>query len=132
VASYGLLTVAGLISFVLGSLMLFDAPIPDMRVSLAVVLPTALMIAGVTVFLLSRVVKVHSRPPVTGEEGLVGEVGQAVSEIAPFGKVKVHGEWWDARGRGGSIAPGARIRVVAINGRELLVEAADATEGSTA
>ena len=72
--------------------MLFDAPIPDMRVSLAVVLPTALLIAGVTVFLLSRVVKIHSRPPVTGEEGLVGEVGQAVSEIAPVGKVKVHGE----------------------------------------
>lgn len=132
VASYGLLTVAGIISFVLGSLMLFDAPIPDMRVSLAVVLPTALLIAGVTVFLLSRVVKVHSRPPVTGEEGLVGEVGQAVSEIAPVGKVKVHGEWWDARGRGGSIAAGAPVRVVAINGRELLVEAAETTEGSTA
>ncbi len=42
VASYGLLTIGGLICFVLGSLMLFDAPIPDMRVSLGVVLPTAL------------------------------------------------------------------------------------------
>jgi membrane-bound serine protease (ClpP class) len=131
VASYGLLTVGGIVSFVLGSLMLFDAPIPDMRLSLVVVLPTALVMAGVTVFLLSRVVKVHQRRPVTGEEGMVGEIGYAVSDLAPEGKVKVHGEWWNARARGGPVASGASVRVVAVGERSLEVEAvAGTSEGS--
>ncbi len=100
--SYGLLTVGGLISFVFGSLMLFDAPIPDMRVSLAVVLPTALVIAGVTAFLLTRVLRAHRLRPITGAEGLIGEVGTALADIDPTGKVFVHGEYWDARSASGA------------------------------
>jgi membrane-bound serine protease (ClpP class) len=122
VSSYGLLTVGGLISFVLGSLMLFDAPIPDMAVSLGVVLPTALVIAGVTAFLLNRVVRAHRLRPMTGEEGLIGEVGTALNDIDPTGKVLVHGEYWDARSASGAIASGARVRVVAVGSRLIDVE----------
>ena len=122
VTSYGLLTVAGLISFVLGSLMLFDAPIPAMRVSLAVVLPTAVVVAAVTVFLLSRVVRVHRSRVTTGEEGLVGEIGKALSELAPEGKVLVHGEYWDARSTGQVISAGTRVRVLAVGRRQIEVE----------
>ncbi len=122
VTSYGLLTVAGLISFVLGSLMLFDAPIPAMRVSLAVVLPTAVVVAAVTVFLLSRVVRVHRSRVTTGEEGLVGEIGKALSELAPEGKVLVHGEYWDARSVGPVIPAGSRVRVLAVGRRLIEVE----------
>ncbi len=122
VTSYGLLTVAGLISFVLGSLMLFDAPIPAMRVSLAVVLPTAVVVAAVTVFLLSRVVRVHRSRVTTGEEGLVGEIGKALSELAPEGKVLVHGEYWDARSTGQVISAGTRVRVLTVGRRQIEVE----------
>jgi len=114
VASYGLLTVGGIISFVLGSLMLFEGPIPAMRVSLGVVLPTAVVVAVVTGFLLTRVLWAYSQPPMTGKEGLVGEVGRAIGEIAPEGKVAVHGEYWDARSTGASIPDGGRVRVVAV------------------
>jgi membrane-bound serine protease (ClpP class) len=132
VTSYGLLTVGGIVSFVLGSLMLFDAPIPDMRVSLAVILPTALVMATLTGFLLSRVLRVHKRPPLTGQEGMVGEIGYAASDLAPEGKVKVHGEWWNARARGGPVSAGASVRVVAVGERSLEVEAvATTSEGST-
>jgi len=120
VASYGLLTIGGLICFVLGSLMLFDAPIPDMRVSLGVILPTAIVLAGVTAFLLNRVVRAHRLRPMTGEEGLVGEVGTALSDIDPTGKVLVHGEYWDARSVTTAIASGARVRVVAVVGSKLI------------
>jgi len=131
VASYGLLTVAGIISFVLGSLMLFDAPIPDMRVSLGVVVPTAVLMAAVTGFLLSRVLKVHQRSPLTGAEGLVGETGVVIADLAPEGKVKVHGEYWNARAQRGPVAAGASVRVVAVAGRHLHVEkVAETTEGS--
>jgi len=131
VSSYGLLTVGGLISFVLGSLMLFDAPIPDMRVSLGVVLPTAVVLAGVTAFLLNRVVRAHRAQPMTGEEGLVGEVGTALSDIDPTGKVLVHGEYWDARTTSGAIASGSRVRAVAVGSKQIDVEpVTSAGEGS--
>jgi membrane-bound serine protease (ClpP class) len=131
VASYGLLTIGGLICFVLGSLMLFEAPIPDMRVSLGVVLPTAVVLAAVTAFLLNRVVRAHRLRPLTGEEGLVGEIGTALSDIAPAGKVRVHGEYWDARSEVGAIAAGARVRVLAVGPKRIEVEPADtAGEGS--
>ncbi len=121
VTSYGMLTVGGLIAFVLGSMMLFDGPVPAMRVSLGVVLPTALLVALVTVALLSRVIRAHRRPAMTGSEGLIGEVGQALSALAPAGKVAVHGEYWDARTTGEEVAAGAEVAVVAIEGRRLLV-----------
>jgi membrane-bound serine protease (ClpP class) len=125
VTSYGLLSLAGIASFVLGSLMLFDSPIPAMRVSLGVVLPTAVVMAFVMVFLLSRVVRLHRQRTITGREGLVDEVGRAVSALEPTGKVLVHGEYWDARATGGPVAAGARVRVVSVDGRTLTVAAAD-------
>ncbi len=119
VTSFGLLTVGGVICFVLGSLMLFDGPIPDMRVSLGVVLPTAVVIAGATVFLLQRVVKAHSRQVMTGVQGLVGEIGTALTEISATGKVLVHGEYWDARSTGGPIPKGAKVRIEVVGGKRI-------------
>jgi membrane-bound serine protease (ClpP class) len=135
VTSYGFLTIGGLICFVLGSLMLFDSPIPDMRVSLGVVLPTAVVVAGATVFLLSRVIQVHRRQVMTGMAGLVGEVGKALSDLDPSGKVLVHGEYWDARSPGGRIDKGSEVRVVLVGDRRIDVTvvqpAEDAGEGSS-
>jgi membrane-bound serine protease (ClpP class) len=131
VTSYGLLTVGGVISFVLGSLMLFDGPIPDMRVSLGVVLPTAVVVAFVTGFLLTRVLRAHRERPMTGREGLIGDKGRAISEIAPEGKVAVHGEYWDGRSTGGAIPAGSTVRVVAVDGRRIdVVAVGDDEEGS--
>ncbi|MEJ2580739.1 MAG: nodulation protein NfeD [Acidobacteriota bacterium] len=131
VTSYGLLTVGGVISFVLGSLMLFDGPIPDMRVSAGVVLPTALVVAILTGFLLTRVLRAHSVPPLTGREGLVGNIGRAISEIAPNGKVAVHGEYWDGRSVSGAIAAGSKVRVVTVHDRVIdVVAIGDDEEGS--
>ena len=132
VTSFGLLTVGGVISFVLGSLMLFDGPIPAMRVSLGVVMPTAVIFALLTGFLLSRVVRAHRARPMTGPEGLVGEVGRAIGELAPAGKVVVHGEYWDARSVGGTVAGGTRVRVVAVGDRAIeVVPVVDSVEGSS-
>jgi membrane-bound serine protease (ClpP class) len=112
--------------------MLFEAPIPDMRVSLGVVLPTAVVLAAVTGFLLSRVVKAHRSRPMTGTEGLVGELGTALGDLDPVGKVRVHGEYWDARSTGGAIPDGARVRVLAVGVKQIDVEpAGGAGEGSS-
>jgi membrane-bound serine protease (ClpP class) len=99
VTSYGLLTVAGLVAFVLGSLMLVPGPIPEMRLQANFVLPTALGIMGIAVFLLNLVVRTHRTRVHTGAAGLVGEVGRATSAFAAGvrGEVFVHGELWRAR-----------------------------------
>jgi len=130
VTSYGFLTIGGLICFVLGSLMLFDGPIPDMRVSLGVVLPTAVVVAGATVFLLSRVIQAHRRQVMTGMAGLVGEVGKALSDLDPSGKVLVHGEYWDARSTGGFIDKGSEVRVVLVGDRRIDVTVAQPAENA--
>ncbi len=130
VASYGLLTIGGVISFVLGSLMIFDGPIPAMRVSLGVVLPTAVVVAFVTGFLLTRVLRAHRERPMTGREGLVGDIGRVISALDPHGKVAVHGEYWDARSADGPVERGARVRVVEVHDRWIdVVAAGDAEEG---
>jgi membrane-bound serine protease (ClpP class) len=126
VASYGLLTVAGLVSFILGSLMLVNSPFPAMRVGLAVVLPTAVAVAFVVMFLLGRVIRSHRQRPITGVEGLVGEIGTAATPLDPHGRVLVHGEYWDAMSRS-SVAVGAEVRVVKANDRQLEVEPAGPT-----
>lgn len=123
VTSYGLLTVAGLVSFVLGSMMLVDSPVPAMRVSLAVILPTAAVVAALVAFLVTRVVAAFRAQPLTGSEGLVGRVGEAVSDLNPEGKVFVHGEYWDAVAAR-EIPAGARIRVVKVRDSRLEVTAA--------
>ena len=124
VASYGLLTVAGLTSFVLGSLMLIRSPFPALRVGLAVVLPTALAVAFVVIFLLTRVLKSHREKPITGVEGLAGEIGEAIVALGPDGKVFVHGEFWDATSRT-PVAAGTRVRVLGVDGKRLEVEPAE-------
>jgi membrane-bound serine protease (ClpP class) len=126
VTSYGLLTVAGLVSFVLGSLMLVRSPFPAMRVGLNVVLPTALAVAFVVIFLLERVIRSHRQRPITGMEGLVGELGTAATALSPGGRVLVHGEYWDATSRS-PVEAGAEVRVVKANDRNLEVEPAGPT-----
>jgi membrane-bound serine protease (ClpP class) len=124
VTSYGLLTVAGLVSFVLGSMMLINSPFPAMRVGLEVVIPAALVVAGVVIFLLTRVVTIHRRSPITGAEGLVGEEGRVSVAVDPEGKVFVHGEYWTATATS-PLPVGGRVRVVRVlDGKTLLVEAA--------
>lgn len=131
VTSYGLLTVAGLISFVFGSLMLIDSPIPALRVGLEVVLPAAVMVAGIVIFLLTRVLRVHRQPPLTGAEGLLGEVAEVVVAVAPRGKVFVHGEYWDAVASV-NVPVGSRVRITRVHGPCLVVEQFDETSQAQA
>ena len=127
ITSFGLLTVGGVICFVLGSLMLFDGPIPDMRVSLGVALPTAVLIAATTIFLLNRVLVAHRGQVMTGRAGMVGEIGKALSNLEPDGKVLVHGEYWDARATGGRIDIGSDVRVESVGDRRIGVTCVEPT-----
>jgi membrane-bound serine protease (ClpP class) len=121
IASYGLLSVGGVISLALGSIMLFDSPLPFLRASLTVIIPTVLVAAGFFLFAVTMTVKAHRAKPATGREGLIGELGTATTRIAPEGKVFVHGEFWNAYADG-IIEEGQKIRVVKAEGLRVKVE----------
>ena len=95
-ASHGVLGIGGVVSMVIGALLLVDGPIPQMRVQLLTALAVSIPLGGITIFLMSIALKAHRNKVVTGEQGLVGEIGIAKSDLRPEGKVFVHGELWNA------------------------------------
>jgi membrane-bound serine protease (ClpP class) len=101
--------------------MLFNTPIPEMRVPLMTVLPIAAAVAGVAVLVMRFALRAQRSRVATGREGLVGEIGSALGDLAPRGKVFVHGETWDARSRR-PVRQGQRVRVLGLEGMELEVE----------
>jgi membrane-bound serine protease (ClpP class) len=97
VVSYGMLSIGGIASIVLGSMMTFESPLPFLRVSLSVVLPAAAVTALFFIFTFRLAYKAYRNKPVTGSEGMVGLEGSAHSEInSSGGTVMVHGEYWSA------------------------------------
>ena len=122
VTSYGLLTVGGLISLIFGSLMLIDSPVPELQLSLGLVMSVILGFTAIAAFLVRLAVAARKIRPVTGAEGLVGERGEALTPIAPGapGRARVHGEIWNVMA-GESIASGARVMVTNLNGLTLTV-----------
>jgi membrane-bound serine protease (ClpP class) len=117
-----LLILLGVGFFVL-EVMLIRSPFPALRVGLAVVLPTAIAVAFIVIFLLSRVLRSHRAQPLTGAEGLVGEIAEVAAALGPGGKVFVHGEYWDAFSRS-PVPKGGKVRVVKVVGKRLEVEPA--------
>jgi len=121
ITSYGLLSVAGVVSFLLGSLMLFDGSVPGIRVSLDVLLPTFIFISGFFVFVSALVFKSQISKSRSGSEGLVGETGIVKTDIIPEGKVFVHGELWKAISKN-PIRAGTKVKVVKVEGLVVEVE----------
>jgi len=121
VPSYGLLTTGGIISLVLGSMMLIDTPYPFLKVSLNVILPVALSIASIFFFLVGAIVRAHVKKTTTGKEGLIGSIGSAETDIKKTGKVLVHGELWNAVSNE-EIDAGQSIKVIGVDGLLLKVE----------
>lgn len=130
VTSYGLLTLAGIVSLVLGSLMLFESADPAIRVSLSLIAAVAVTAVVLVAFLAVLAFRAQATQVATGLEGMVGKLGVARTALAPRGKVFVHGELWDAVAEQ-AVAAGSAVEVVAAAGLELRVRSAGpvATEG---
>ncbi len=95
VVSHGLLAVGGVISLLLGSLMLFQSPAEYMRISLSVIIPAVLVTSTFFIFAATMAIRARLTKPTTGMEGLIGEEGIASTGISPEGKVSIHGEFWN-------------------------------------
>ena len=125
VLSYGLLTVGGVISITLGSLMLFNAPsMGGLSISMHILGSTLITLVAVTAILAWIVIKAQLRGVVTGIESLVDKKGLAKSALAPRGTVLVEGELWEAESVSGDIPAGAAVSVVSVHGFKIKVRGA--------
>jgi membrane-bound serine protease (ClpP class) len=118
VASYGLLTAAGITAMILGAMMLVDSPIPELRPSPFKLLPAAAAMAAGTILLLRLVIQAQRQRATTGAEGMIGQGGTAETALDPEGWVLVQGERWRARAEE-PLGPGTRVRVMAVEGLRL-------------
>ena len=122
VVSYGLLATGGIVSMVLGALMLFDSPLPELQLGLPFIISTMLALALIMAGLMRLVIKAQLRPAVTGPSGMIDEVGRTLTLIEPggSGRVATHGEIWKATSNE-AIAEGESVRVTAVDGMTLTV-----------
>jgi membrane-bound serine protease (ClpP class) len=119
--SHGILAAGGVAAMIVGSLLLVNGP-PEMQIRMSTALSVALPFAGITVFLLSLVVRARAQKVVTGIAAMQSAIGVALTDLAPRGKVFVHGEYWDAVSAT-PVAPGTSVRVIGVQGLTLQVEA---------
>ena len=121
IISHGMLTVAGIISLILGSLMLFESPVPALKVSFKVMIPTIVAISLFFIAVISLAVRAQLRKPNTGMEAMDGKEGKAVTDIDAEGKVEIGGELWNASSSR-PIAKGELVKVTGLKGLALVVE----------
>ncbi len=121
IASYGLLSVAGVVSLFLGSLMLFEKEGPEFQLAWQVLIPTIVVVSGFFIAIAGLVFKSQVKIAKTGTKGLVGEIGVVKKRLAPEGKVFVHGELWNAVSSE-RIDVGEKVRVTRVENLILEVE----------
>lgn len=121
--THGALGVGGMAMMILGALLLVDGPIPQMRIHLLTAVAVSIPFGLLTIFLVNIAMRARRNKVVTGQRGLIGEIGVARTRLAPQGKIFVHGEIWDALCPSGA-EPGQSLRVTGVNDLTLTVEPA--------
>lgn len=121
VTSYGLLAIGGVISMLLGSVMLIKTDVEFLQISWSVILPVIALAAAFSLFIVGMGVKAMRRRPVTGREEMVGLVGIVKTALTPHGQLAVHGELWEAVSEQ-PLQPGDEAEVVRIDGLRLQVK----------
>jgi len=113
IPSHGALTIGGIISMLLGSLLLIDSPFPYMRVSLSLILVIVISTALFFIFAVGMGLKAQRRKPTTGEVGLIGQIAVARSPLDLEGTVFVEGELWKAISDQ-PVQTGEKVRILAV------------------
>jgi len=121
IVSHGILTIGGVVSMVLGSMMLYDAPDSGLRISWLVIIPTVGAMAGLVIAAVSMGLRALYRPASTGAAGMMGQVGVVKRALDPEGQVLIDGELWQAVAEDGPVAAGEMVRVARMDGLRLTV-----------
>jgi membrane-bound serine protease (ClpP class) len=124
IVSHGALTIGGVVSLFLGSIMLIDTDsvFEAMEISMELIIFIVVLTSSFFIFAISLGIKAQRKKPVTGIEGIIGEKGKAITKLSPNGKIKVHGEIWEAESITGEIKKGMYVEVDGIQDLKLLVK----------
>jgi membrane-bound serine protease (ClpP class) len=120
-SSHGVLGAGAAVSMMLGAVMLINSPFPEARIHWSTAIAVTLPFSAITVFLVSLAVRARRSKVQMGPEAMIGEIGAAITPIAPQGKIFVRGEYWDAVSSQ-PLAVGTRVRVTAMEKLKLTVE----------
>lgn len=126
VTSYGMLSVGAVISLLLGSMMLIrsESALEFLELSWSVIISVVALTLVFFTFVIGFGVRTLRQKPVTGVEGMVGEIGETIGAISSDGRIRIHGEIWNARTSGDRIPSGTRVRVIRVENLTLIVERA--------
>lgn len=127
VVSHGLLSIGGVISLLLGSIMLIhtDSTLEVVAISWKVIIITVILTAAFFIFAIGLGIKAQRLKPVTGIDGIIGEIGEAVSNLEPEGQIRVHGEVWNAESLDGTISKDTKVKVTKVSNLKLIVRKAN-------
>ena len=119
--THGLLGVGGAISFLIGSIMLFEN-VGYRKISLGLILSMTILTTLFFLFVVAAGIKAQFRAKAVGRETIVGKIAEARSDLNPNGLVFLEGELWRAESTEGFIEKGSKVRVVAMRGLTLQVK----------
>lgn len=120
VMSYGLLSVGGVISILLGSLMLMDSEAPYMQLSRPLVFSTVGVTSAIALATIWLAVRSTKQKVVSGYEGMIGMEGEVKTPLNNEGEILVHGEIWQAVSRE-PIEKGGKVVIEDIEGLKAIV-----------
>jgi membrane-bound serine protease (ClpP class) len=123
VVSHGLLSIGGVISLILGSIMLIDteSTLEVFKISWQVILVIVILTTAFFIFAIGFGIKAQGRKPVTGIEGIIGETGEVISNLEPEGQIRIHGELWNAESIDGPLGTGTKVTVTQVSNLKLMV-----------
>jgi membrane-bound serine protease (ClpP class) len=124
VPGVGVFAAGGTVALVLGGLFLFDG---EVRIDPAVLIPVALVVGGGSVLAGRLAWRARRTPSITGRAGLIGRQVTLRTADGATGQVLLDGAWWTVRSRGAPLAPGQRVRVVDLDGLDLIVDPEEGT-----
>lgn len=124
IVSHGLLAIGGIVSLLLGSMLLLKSgsSLEVARISRGVIIAATAVTAFFFLFVIGVGIKAQRRKPVTGAEGMIGATGEALEMLAPTGIIKVQGEIWNAESIAGNIPAGEKVRIKEMKHMKLFVE----------
>jgi membrane-bound serine protease (ClpP class) len=131
VAGFGVLGIGGIVSLILGGLLLTSTSNPEFQVSRWLIYGWAVVIGVFFLMIVSTIIRMRRMPSVTGSQALIGRVAVTRSPLEPDGQVFLQGERWLATADDGPVSEGERVIITGVRGLHLSVRRAT-SEGKAA
>ena len=124
IVSHGVLAIGGVVSLLLGSLMLIKpgSALELAAISRPVIIAATAVASLLFLFIIGAGIKAQRHKVVTGLEALIGDTGEVITILSPTGTVQVQGEIWNAESMAGTINPGEKVRIKEMKNLKLYVE----------